>query len=115
MHRHIGDVLGGIQMYGRCTGGIKMYRGCTDVWGHTDLWGMYWACTDVWGMYRCMGAYGHWEHTDVCGDIQMYRGHTDVLGVQMYKGSDIPPYACLLDWVLYFIKNLSLFHIGTYC
>ena len=66
----------GIQGVYRCIGAYR-YMGVYKCIGHTDIWGVYLGNTDVWG------------HT---GDVQMYKGHTDVLGyidkwgsLQMYR------------------------------
>ena len=63
----------GVEMYREAYRGMGVYRcmgQCTDVWGHTDIWGMYevykctGGCTDVWGKYRCGGHTDTPRHTD---------------------------------------------------
>ena len=84
-------MFGGVQMY-------RAYRYMMGVLGHIDVWGH----TDVQGMYRCMGGiqmygwvyrcighrhgemYGAYKHT---GGIQMYEGCTNVWGAYRCMGN----------------------------
>ena len=50
-----------------------------------------------------------WGYTDVLGYVQMYWGHRHI--PQTYRQPDIPHMPANYTLVLYFLQNISLFHV----